>query len=238
MNSRNKYFLYRHIRLDKNEVFYIGIGTLHTRNTSREDRIKYSRAFSIKSRNQYWKNIVSKSQYKIEILYVCNTQKEIIRKEKEFIKLYKKTLCNLTDGGFGIQSFKQSIETKKKIGLASKLRKRKHGYKLKYTDEGYIRHMNNMKNRIVSKITREKMSKSMEGNQNGSGHKIQGQHKINLIFALSKPIIQYDLEGKKMKRFNSIGLTCKELNLTRKILHRYLLTDKIYNNSILRYEKI
>lgn len=27
-----KYYLYRHIRLDKNEVFYIGVGTIQNKN--------------------------------------------------------------------------------------------------------------------------------------------------------------------------------------------------------------
>lgn len=46
------FYLYRHIRHDKNEPFYIGIG--RTRN--------YERAFRKTSRNKFWKNIVSKTE--------------------------------------------------------------------------------------------------------------------------------------------------------------------------------
>jgi hypothetical protein len=48
--GQNDWIVYRHIRLDKNEPFYIGIGS---------DR-NYKRASSIKDRNKYWGNIVNK----------------------------------------------------------------------------------------------------------------------------------------------------------------------------------
>ena len=45
------YFLYQHIRLDTEEVFYIGIGKINrTHNTFKSN---YQRAFTKKSRNQY-----------------------------------------------------------------------------------------------------------------------------------------------------------------------------------------
>ena len=91
-------YVYRHIRKDKNEVFYIGIGT--------DDKGKYVRAKS-KNRNRYWKRIVDKTIYEIEILFDNISKEEAIKKEIEFIQLYGRrdqnngTLCNLTDGGEG-----------------------------------------------------------------------------------------------------------------------------------------
>lgn len=91
-------YVYRHIREDKNEVFYIGIGT--------DDKGKYVRAKS-KNRNRYWKRIVDKTNYEIEILFDNISKEEAIEKEIEFIQLYGRrdqnngTLCNLTDGGEG-----------------------------------------------------------------------------------------------------------------------------------------
>lgn len=96
----NKYYVYRHIRKDKNEVFYIGIGTKRNNND-------YSRAYSKWLRNKWWNNIVNKTDYKVEILLENNERKFICEKEKEFIKLYgrrnlnKGALVNLTDGGEG-----------------------------------------------------------------------------------------------------------------------------------------
>lgn len=103
--------LYRHIRLDKQEPFYIGIGD------------KTNRAYSLKNRNKYWKNIVNlqKGLYNVEILIEDITWEEACIKEKEFIKLYGRSdlkqgpLCNLTDGGEGVLGLKLSEDIKFKI---------------------------------------------------------------------------------------------------------------------------
>ena len=103
------YYLYRHIRLDKNEPFYIGIG--HT------DKDKYDRAYTKNKRNYFWKNIVNNTDYEVEIVYETSIKDEIFEKEKEFIKLYGRrdlgngTLVNLTDGGeFSINKSRYSVE--------------------------------------------------------------------------------------------------------------------------------
>lgn len=92
-------YLYRHIRLDKNEVFYIGIG--------KDSKGKYTRAYSKHGRNIHWKSVVSISDYEIEIMLDDLTWEEAGIKEAEFIKLYGKsctnsgTLVNISDGGIG-----------------------------------------------------------------------------------------------------------------------------------------
>lgn len=89
-------YVYRHIRLDKNEPFYIGIS----------DNDKY-RATVKRCRNILWKRIVAKTEYEVEILMDDISMDMAREKEKEFIKLYgridTKTGClaNLTDGGEG-----------------------------------------------------------------------------------------------------------------------------------------
>ena len=91
-------YVYRHIRKDKDQVFYIGIGT--------DDKGKHTRAFS-KNRNRYWKRIVDKTDYEVEIIFDEVTKEEAINKEIEFISIYGRhdlgfgSLCNLTDGGEG-----------------------------------------------------------------------------------------------------------------------------------------
>ena len=90
-------YLYRHIRLDKNEPFYIGIGI--TKN--------YSRAYSKKSRNKLWKTIANKSGYEVEVIFDDLSWEEACEKEKEFISLYGRIdiktgiLSNMTNGGDG-----------------------------------------------------------------------------------------------------------------------------------------
>jgi hypothetical protein len=111
--------LYRHIRLDKNQPFYIGIGKTE------------KRAYEKIKRNQFWYNIVAKTDYEIEILFDNLTWDEAGEKEKEFIKLYGKrddntgTLVNITDGGGGILGVRHNEESKRKISESSKNRIRK-----------------------------------------------------------------------------------------------------------------
>ena len=97
-------YIYRHIRKDTNQVFYIGIGT--------DNKGKHTRAKS-KARNRYWKRIVEKTDYEVEILFDDITKEEAISKEIEFIQIYGRrdlslgTLCNLTDGGEGASNMSE-----------------------------------------------------------------------------------------------------------------------------------
>lgn len=89
-------YVYRHIRLDKNEPFYIGIGSGG-----------YRRANSTKGRNNIWNGIVARTDYEVEIILDDLGWQEARIKEKEFISLYGRIdknngpLCNLTEGGDG-----------------------------------------------------------------------------------------------------------------------------------------
>lgn len=121
-----KYFIYRHIRIDKNEPFYIGVGTKTHSNTFNE---VYRRAFLRFGRNSIWKRIVDKSEYTVEIVIESDNFLYILSKETEFIKLYGRkdlglgSLANLTDGGIGNQNMpkrKCSEDTKKKMSDSSK----------------------------------------------------------------------------------------------------------------------
>lgn len=96
-----EYFLYRHIRLDTNQPFYIGIGTKPK--TYYGYKTEYKRAFVGYRRSKYWNNVVSKTDYRVDILFESLDLNEIKQKETEFIQLYGRkgfgTLVNLTDGG-------------------------------------------------------------------------------------------------------------------------------------------
>lgn len=125
--GQGKYFVYRHIRLDKNIPFYIGVGT-KTSYTNTFNEI-HRRAFVRFGKNLIWKRIIAKSEYKIEIVLESNNYEYILGKETEFIKLYGRkdlntgSLANLTDGGIGNKNMpkrKCSEETKKKMSDSSK----------------------------------------------------------------------------------------------------------------------
>lgn len=111
-------YVYRHIRLDKNEPFYIGIGT----------DSNFTRANEKTRRSELWNKIVSKTDYEVEILFENIDIEEAKRKEIEFISLYGRKnlgtgiLANLTNGGDGAfgRVFKHSEETKKRMSEAKK----------------------------------------------------------------------------------------------------------------------
>lgn len=104
-------YVYRHIRLDTNQPFYIGVGTMPY----------YGRAYSSKTRNKYWRNITLNTPFRVDILLDNISREEAIEKEKEFIALYGRTdlkkgcLCNLTDGGDGVLGHPLSLENRYKL---------------------------------------------------------------------------------------------------------------------------
>lgn len=125
IEEQGKYYLYRHIRPDKNEPFYIGIGTKVSIGNV------YSRAYTKCKRTKIWNDIVNKNngQYEIEIILESNDYVFIQNKEKEFIALYGRKdlgagiLANLTDGGEGCVGVKMSDETKQKLSTKALGRK-------------------------------------------------------------------------------------------------------------------
>lgn len=122
-----RYYCYRHIRLDKNEVFYIGIAEKKNKKYFNSYKDEYKRAFSKKrGNNHHFNNIVKSIFYEVEIIFECNSFEEICKKEIEFIKLYGRAdlklgfLTNLTNGGSGegFRNKKHSKSTKEKISEA------------------------------------------------------------------------------------------------------------------------
>lgn len=110
------HYIYRHIRLDTNEVFYVGVGKGRNYYRSKTDRY----------RNNHWKNIVKKTAYEIEVILYNLTKSDSIEKEKEFIKLYGRvdlktgSLVNQTQGGDGVIGYIHSDEQKLKISAKMK----------------------------------------------------------------------------------------------------------------------
>ena len=111
-------YVYRHIRLDKNEPFYIGIG----------NQANHKRAYdySKNRRNKIWLDIFGKSEYEVEVLFDELSWEEACEKEKEFIALYGRkdlktgSLANMTEGGDGVIGILFTDEHKRKIGEKSK----------------------------------------------------------------------------------------------------------------------
>lgn len=166
-------YLYRHIRLDKNVPFYIGIGN--------DNNGKYVRAFhGAKSRrcSRIWKRIVAKTPYEVEIILDNLSWKDACKKEIEFIALYGRidkgtgSLANQTDGGEGVlgliqskESIKRSTEKRKgRIQSAEERAKRCEAMRKrgKLSEETKRRMSIACKGRIISDETRRKISNALK----------------------------------------------------------------------------
>ena len=176
----NNHFIYLHINPINNEIFYVGQGSLN--------RNLPSRAFSKSSRNQWWKNYVSKYGNPIVLILSNEVTKDIADfTEKLLIELIgrkdlsKGNLLNLTNGGDSNGG--RSLESRKNQSL--RMSGENHPMYGKKHPQEWVE--NNRKSHIGiqpsiesvlkgakartglkrSKTTREKMSESSSGENNG-----------------------------------------------------------------------
>lgn len=163
---QNSSYVYKHIRLDTNQIFYIGVGT---------DK-NYKRAFSKAGRNIFWKRIIDKTDYRVEIIKDNMSIEEAYCLEIELINKYgfrynnTGILCNLSIGGKGGSTgLIQSEETKKKKsdklkGTKRTLQQRKNISDAKknyvFTDSHKLNISKALKGRKLPKEVCEKMRKS------------------------------------------------------------------------------
>lgn len=168
-------YVYRHIRLDKNEPFYIGIGN-NNKGNYRRSKDKYGRS-------NHWKSIVAITKYEVEIMLDDLTWEQACQKEIEFIKLYGRhdlglgTLVNFTDGGEGRVGHTLTEET---------LRKLSNSKKRENLSEETIRKISeSSKGRVLSEEARKKISDHHKGALFSEEHrrKISESRKNNPIFS-------------------------------------------------------
>jgi hypothetical protein len=212
--------IYRHIRLDKNEPFYIGIG--------KTDK----RAYSKKQRNKLWYNIVNKSEYTVEIVMDNLTWEQACEKEKEFISIYgrkdlgKGTLVNMTDGGDGNNNF--SKEVREKISNAHK--GNQYGKGWKPTKE----QIEKIKIGIIGKCKKNITSFKVGHKAWNKGTK--GIMKKNVTsFSLENPpkaVSVIDISTNKI--YKTIREAAKDINVNEKTLQS-MLKGRFKNKTNIRY---
>jgi hypothetical protein len=145
--------VYQHRRLDNNTIFYIGIGTDRTR------------AYTKSSRNRYWKNIVNKVGYAVDILIDGCSIEEARLVEIGMIKDYGRfdlgegQLVNMADGGASNPGTKGtwlgktlSPEHKEKLRLAKLGKKRGN-----HSEETKLKISVSHKGKVLSEETKEKL---------------------------------------------------------------------------------
>jgi hypothetical protein len=227
-------YVYRHIRLDKNEPFYIGIGKDAT----------YKRAYqsSKTKRSEFWHNIASKG-YEVEILMDDLTWEQACEKEKEFISIYGRKdlgtgiLVNLTDGGEGvIELSKESIESirKKLTGLKQSeytKNKRKETLKKVWENED-LRNLKRTQSCNMSLEVRKRISEKLKGIKRGkrkeedvlkSANALKEYYKSNEVH--NKIIFSKEKEYLILKYYNEkmpITKIAKHFFVSRPVIYRII----------------
>lgn len=223
------YYLYQHIRNDTNEVFYVGIGDKYRPNEK-------------SSRNKFWENIVSKTEYTVEIIKSFKTWEEACDWEMFLIATYGRRvdgdgpLVNMTFGGEGTNGLKHSKETieKRKESLALKKSYAIDAYDIKTRHflKSYIsiteaaNDLNINKGGIYACVNKIQYytkgytfchyGETPEWDQieySIAGRKsIRGREKFLKRF--SKPVLQYSIEGDLIAEYPSASEATRSLNKT------------------------
>lgn len=159
----NDWYVYCHIRLDKNQPFYIGIG--RTKN--------FKRAYSKSSRNVRWLSITKNIDYSVEIILDKISKEEAIRKEIELIDKYKREcfggiLCNQTSGGEGIHERQDIEKWKKNLSISALNMTEEHKRKISESLKG---HRGYMKGKNLTEEQKSKISKRHKGVEKTEEHR-------------------------------------------------------------------
>lgn len=143
---------YRHIRLDTQEVFYVGIG---------DSRRPYSL-----NRTKHWHRIVNKVSYRVEIVKENISWDEAVLWEKSEISkigrldLGTGPLINLTSGGDGTPGAIRGDEFREKVGNFHRNRKR--------SLQTVERIKSKRASQVITETHKEKISKSLIGKKRAS----------------------------------------------------------------------
>lgn len=111
-------YVYVHKRKDNNQPFYVGVGGLLS--FDNYQRANANNWKGLKNRSEFWKSIVNKFGFTVEIVLNNCTREEAFLEESRLIKLYGRQdigtgiLVNHTDGGEG--RIGSSEEINKKCG--------------------------------------------------------------------------------------------------------------------------
>lgn len=112
-----RYYVYEHIRIDTNTVFYVGYSTIAT--TGLIYARAYRTVYNSRSKNGIWEQYVLNIAYTVRIVGEFSSKEEALKEEIRLIQLYGRLdlgtgpLVNQNDGGQGMLN--PSIELKKVI---------------------------------------------------------------------------------------------------------------------------
>ena len=199
-------YVYKHTRGDKNEVFYIGIGT-------RENRIN-----SHGNRNKHWHNVVNKHGYTVEIFADNLCWEQAWQLEIMLITRYGRrdrnlgSLVNMTDGGEGIQGHHHCDSTRLKMS--------KHKVKIKNS----LDKLDNLTN--IAKLIHTHTIKELSNLVGVSIHTIREYKKIHNITEPSIPCKdQRKLGWKLVVQMNTGKRKCDDIENLTELLEQHGITE-------------
>jgi len=195
------HYTYAHAKPD-GTIFYIGKGIGR-------------RAYS-KNRNDYWKRIVAKYGYEVQILAHWDTEAEALDHEVLLIACMKDMgieLCNLTNGGEGATGYKHSEQ---------------HKDKLKGNSFGASSWGMTFKGKKHSEESRAKMSYVRIGNKNKAGTTLSEESKAKISASnIGKPkfkkrvlTAEQVLEIKPKIGYRNIALLAREYGVSESTIRR------------------
>ncbi len=209
--TSGKHYLYQHIRLDTNEIFYIGIGTKYNHNKD------YTRAKTKGKRNVIWRGITNRTDYKIVIITESDNYDDIKILEIESIERYGRIitnegkLANLSCGGDGTLGYRddnkikpvflydnKGVFFKSFIAIADCT-------KFLGTSKSTVRLAINKDFLVKGYIVKDYMVNKVDPILN-----IQEKLKERL----SKSVSQYDSDGNLIKKWVSTSEAARELNIS------------------------
>lgn len=205
-------YVYLHKRKDNNEPFYVGVGGLLS--FDNYQRANANNWKGLRNRSDFWKNIVNKFGFTVEIVLDNCTKQEAFLEEARLIKLYGRIdtntgiLVNHTDGGDG--RINSSEEVKLKCG----------------------------KKNIGRKLSKEHKDKISKGNK---GKKLSEENKLKISLAhKGKPknyrnnTAKYVIDASTNVIYDSCVKAAEAVKLRPSTL-RAMLLGKNKNKTTLKY---
>jgi len=219
--------VYQHKRLNDQKIFYIGIefDTDKKKATGKRSRKKCDKS-------EFWKKVVNKYGYEIDILFNDITNEEAIQIEKYLIAYYGRRdlglgyLVNLTDGGEGTINYLMSQQTKDKISIKAKGRIVSEKTRNKLSEVG--------KGKVVSLDNRKKLSERMKGNKQFEGKKHSEETKLLMSQKGGLHIAKKVINTETGEIFNSI-IECSKFNNISYSKLQHKLSGKLLNDTFFTY---
>lgn len=230
-NQNSNFCLYFHINPLKNEIFYVGIGN-------------NKRPYDKNNRSNFWKRIVKKYGYIINIAHTNLIWDDACELEKNYIKkigrrnLKLGTLVNMTDGGDGTYGTIISEETRQKMSKSHRELKRiyAHSEDTKIKMRKPRVNKDNFKREPLSQEHKDNISKANTG-KIAWNKDLVGYLKDKKLSQEHKDKISKSNKGKSRNKGRKLSIeTRKKVSISKEKYKKPILQYDLNNNFIKEWE--